>query len=261
MRRAWVSLLLAATASAQQADGPAWATSMLRLEPSNHTETGVAPAAASNDDTADFRVLSTQIYELNALPPDADTEACRDELERALVEVRRAQDLARAGRWADAVAALTPSAATAQFKQTQAQLYPRIGAYYFQMRDFTNAIRYMRLARIAHPMDRMGDCNLAAALIGAGEYDEALSILKSVDPETAPNRRTKFSALFNLACLYSLQGNPDQAFNALGRAAREDPTSTLSFLSDEQLRNIRSDPRFKDIKSGLQDYLATPAGP
>ena len=53
--------------------------------------------------------------------------------------------------------------------------------------------------------------------------------------------------MYNVACLYSMAGEPDRAFDYLERAAKAGHAHRAWLESDSDLDPIRDDPRFQAI--------------
>ncbi|MCC8189662.1 MAG: hypothetical protein LIP77_03355 [Planctomycetes bacterium] len=67
--------------------------------------------------------------------------------------------------------------------------------------------------------------------------DERLAALKPDDPQI----------LYNLACSLALTGNTDAAIFELGRAVRNGYRDFRHMAADEDLGNLKDDPRFQEI--------------
>jgi tetratricopeptide (TPR) repeat protein len=84
---------------------------------------------------------------------------------------------------------------------------------------------------------------LGAALTRAGRHEEALEI----DLRTTTLLRNEPSAFYNLACSYSILNRIDESIAALRKALDLGYRDFNHLLKDEDLKNVRSDPRFRDL--------------
>jgi len=85
--------------------------------------------------------------------------------------------------------------------------------------------------------------NRGNTLSHLGRYDDALADFTRAF-QLHPNHPT---ILYNRSCLYSLWQKPDEAFEDLGRAIEGDAKYRDMARTDEDLDNIRSDPRFREL--------------
>lgn len=76
-----------------------------------------------------------------------------------------------------------------------------------------------------------------------GRYDEALADLN----RSLELRPDDPATLYNLACLFSLLGKPNDALAYLEKAVGKDKKYRELAKTDEDLNNIRDDPRFKKL--------------
>ena len=84
---------------------------------------------------------------------------------------------------------------------------------------------------------------LGAALTRSGRHEEALEI----DIRTTDVLRNEPSAFYNLACSYSVLNRIDEAVAALKKALDLGYRDFNHLLKDEDLQNVRSDPRFREL--------------
>lgn len=84
---------------------------------------------------------------------------------------------------------------------------------------------------------------LGAALTRAGRHEEALE----VDLKTTTLLRNEPTAFYNLACSYSVLNRIDEAVAALRKALDLGYRDFNHLLKDDDLNNVRSDPRFRDL--------------
>jgi non-specific serine/threonine protein kinase len=83
----------------------------------------------------------------------------------------------------------------------------------------------------------------AAALVSIGQKEEGLTWAERA-VALAPHETM---LMYNVACLYSLAGEPDQAFEYLDRAAEAGHAHRAWLEADSDLDPIRDDPRFQTI--------------
>lgn len=84
---------------------------------------------------------------------------------------------------------------------------------------------------------------LGAALTRTGRHEEALEI----DLRTTTLLRNEPSAFYNLACSYSVLNRIDEAIAALKKALDLGYKDFNHLLKDEDLKNVRNDPRFRGL--------------
>jgi len=84
---------------------------------------------------------------------------------------------------------------------------------------------------------------LGAALTRAGRHEEALEI----DLRTTNLLRNEPSAFYNLACSYSMLNRVDESIAALRKALDLGYRDFNHLLKDDDLKNVRNDPRFRDL--------------
>lgn len=84
---------------------------------------------------------------------------------------------------------------------------------------------------------------LGAALTRAGRHEEALEI----DLKTTTLLRNEPTAFYNLACSYSALNRVDESIAALRKALELGYRDFNHLFKDEDLENVRTDPRFRDL--------------
>jgi len=92
---------------------------------------------------------------------------------------------------------------------------------------------------------------LGYSLHAQGELDEAIlvHITSTAFPQTAP------LAYYNLGCAHALQGNPDQAFKALGKAVDLGVANAQQYQGDTDLESLRGDKRWQSLMNKIQPQL------
>jgi Flp pilus assembly protein TadD len=181
----------------------------------------------------------------------------------------------RLGRWNEALADLSRSLElkpdNADALDNRGVAYDHLGRYDEALADFNRSLelkpddpialynrgtvygRYLgrydeALADLNRSLELRPDnptalCNRGLAYSRLGRYDEAHTDLnrslelRPDDPYT----------LYNLACLFSLWGKPNDALAYLEKAIGKDKECRELFKADEDLNNIRGDPRFKKL--------------
>ncbi|MEW6355941.1 MAG: tetratricopeptide repeat protein [Planctomycetota bacterium] len=89
---------------------------------------------------------------------------------------------------------------------------------------------------------------LGHAYTRLGRYEDGLRMDERI-VRMSPNNS---AALYNLACSYSLLHRIDDALNALERAVENGYSDLTHMLGDEDLVNVRNDPRFANILHRIQ---------
>jgi Flp pilus assembly protein TadD len=84
---------------------------------------------------------------------------------------------------------------------------------------------------------------LAHVLAVSGRADEARRILQ----ELVARRKQQWVTAYELAVVYSLLGDRDNAFNWLERAEREHAVGYTYLRVDPRLDNLRGDPRYAEL--------------
>jgi len=121
-----------------------------------------------------------------------------------------------------------------------------------QAKDYDGAIKILEeflKAQAGQP--RPGAWNvLASAYRGKGDYDKALQAYAKAmtSPQYAPQSR------YNSACLYALKDNKDEAFKLLGQLRESGSFDMSLVLSDDDLKNLRSDSRFDKLIPKPEDF-------
>jgi tetratricopeptide (TPR) repeat protein len=113
--------------------------------------------------------------------------------------------------------------------------------------EFEAAVAAFRKATEADPAFGRAWHMLGYSLHAAGKLDEALKYhLKATEfQDVAP------VATYNVACVHSLKGDKDKAFEWLGKAVTMGFGDGAQLQGDSDFDNIRDDPRFKKIADSL----------
>jgi uncharacterized Ntn-hydrolase superfamily protein len=111
--------------------------------------------------------------------------------------------------------------------------------------DNPEAIKELgRLLKIQHAISRMDE---ASALYIQGKYKEAVEAAK----KAVEYRPDYGQAHYDLACFYSLAGELDNSLKELEIALKLSPNLGSWARQDGDLNNVRSNPRYEKILSGL----------
>jgi tetratricopeptide repeat protein len=123
----------------------------------------------------------------------------------------------------------------------------RDGQTAVQGKEFMDAVAAFQKATEADPGFGRAWHMLGYSLHAAGKLDEALKIhLKATEfPDVAP------VATYNVACVHSLKGDKDKAFEWLGKAVALGFGDGAQLANDSDFDNIRDDPRFKKIADAM----------
>jgi TolB-like protein/tetratricopeptide (TPR) repeat protein len=92
----------------------------------------------------------------------------------------------------------------------------------------------------------------AHVLAAIGQHDEARAILD----EILARRQEEWVTAYEIAIIYCLLGDQDNAINWLTRADREHAVGFTFVRVDPHLDGLRSDPRFKELIRGTEKTLA-----
>jgi tetratricopeptide (TPR) repeat protein len=137
------------------------------------------------------------------------------------------------------LAAQGREAAEASFREGQAAV---------QSGEFETAVAAFRKATEVDPSFGRAWHMLGYSLHAAGKLDEALKIhLKAAEfADVAP------VATYNVACVHSLKGDKDKAFEWLGKAVALGFGDGAQLANDTDFDNIRDDPRFKKLADSMR---------
>jgi tetratricopeptide (TPR) repeat protein len=136
-----------------------------------------------------------------------------------------------------------------------------LGVLNFKLRQFETAAVFFAQAMEYAPGNTQLACNLAGAYLSYGALDKAEEALLSIDTNLILADSLKAAVHFNLACIHSLKGQPDDALNNLATAAECDPVFTATNIGDTQLDRIRRLKRFERIQRELQRILNSDPDP
>jgi len=119
---------------------------------------------------------------------------------------------------------------------TEAQAAVRSG-------DYATAIAGFKKVTEVDPKNGQAWHMLGYSLHGAGKLDEALPIHKKATefPAVAP------VAAYNVACVFALQGKPDDAFAWLDKAIGYGFDQPDQLENDSDMDSLRKDPRFEKV--------------
>ena len=260
-------LLQAALAGAQtgSADG-AWSRrSIYNVAPPARTDATAAARSGRDALNSLYPPTSTNTV-LQPLPfqssfvdlgdQPAPTGSLEDvDFKLAALSLSQAEEILKLGRVDEAVKKLLTALDSAKADVTRGFLASRIGSYEFRQRQYTSAVKYMRIAANYRPGDAGVICNLAACLVSVGELDEAIYLLESINDAFIHDAKMLFSINFNRACAYSLKGRKDDSLRCLVEAAKWDSASVLASLGDPQLDGVRHEKSFQTIIDNLESLV------
>jgi tetratricopeptide (TPR) repeat protein len=117
-----------------------------------------------------------------------------------------------------------------------------------QAGDFTAAAAGFKKVTEVAPKDGQAWQLLGYSLHAAGKLDEALPAHK----KAAEFPRFAGVATYNIACVYSLKGNADEAFAWLDKAVALGFSDLEQLQGDSDFDSIRKDPRMAKLESSLK---------
>ena len=127
------------------------------------------------------------------------------------------------------------------------------GLEYAGKQDYDKAIDLFKQAIELDNSNPEFHYNLAVSYSFKGMTEEEETSYKNVlaiEPDDPKANPVLAHTYFNLACMYALQGNKDQAFVNLEKLFMVDAKVLYHYLqSDEDLKSLRDDPRFKQLVS------------
>lgn len=147
-----------------------------------------------------------------------------------------------------AIAPCQTADAAADLKKIRAEAREAV-----QNGDLATAVAGFRKVTMADPKDGLAWQLLGYALHAQGKLDEALPIHQKAAefPDVAG------VASYNAACVYALQGKPEDAFAWLDKSAKAGFNRPEQLDDDPDMDTLRKDPRFAEIRK----RIAAQAGP
>jgi hypothetical protein len=112
-----------------------------------------------------------------------------------------------------------------------------------QVKDYDSAIKTLEEFLKTNPARPAAWNLLGNAYTRKGDYDKALQAFAKAN--IAP--QFKQQSLYNSACVYALKNDKEQAFKLLGQVRESGSFDMSLILSDEDLKSLRSDPRFERL--------------
>ena len=118
-----------------------------------------------------------------------------------------------------------------------------------QAQDFEKAVEILQELDKKIPDNPGIEFNLGYNLHAAGKIDEAIEYHKkaSAAPQFKP------TALYNLACAYSIKKDSDKAFDYLKQSIKAGFNESDQLNSDPDFDNIKSDARFKEMIAFMEN--------
>ena len=118
--------------------------------------------------------------------------------------------------------------------------------------DWEDAVESFEAATEEAPENASAWFWLGYATHGGGDPDKALPFHKKAAALGGP---TKPTALYNVACVYSIKDDKDKAFEYLAQAVEAGFVDTGQMKSDGDFKNIRDDKRFDEMIEGIENPL------
>lgn len=122
------------------------------------------------------------------------------------------------------------------------------GQQLIQNQDFEEATKVFQQIVMSDPTDAQAWFFLGYSLHSQQKLD--LALVAHLAAAELGQSNTRPTAMYNIACVYSLKGNVDKAFQWLQRAHDSGFNNPGQLRQDSDLDNIREDPRFEDYISG-----------
>ena len=154
----------------------------------------------------------------------------------------------------EAVADLTTAISLSEFHHyylTRANVYSRLGGDYAALAKED----YKRVIEL-DTVKADGGTSAMYAYFYLGQNDKALELLNNYMKDNGTNEATE-GKFYNAACLYSLMGETDKAFENLRTSLEKGYYKFAHIRRDFDLDNIRKDPRFESLLKEFEDKLAT----
>lgn len=154
------------------------------------------------------------------------------------------------GRFADAAQLFQEALAVREDHQAAfflAQSYEAMGESEAARTGYENALTVVERHMDLNPDDPRAATMRAVALCHIGRPDEGLRWARealAIDPEDAGVR-------YNVACLYALEGQSDEAIACLEEAIRVGFGNREWLKHDPDIESLRSDPRFAELMSKI----------
>ena len=132
-----------------------------------------------------------------------------------------------------------------------AEIYLSQGIKYRQAERYKEAIEEFKKALKDAPTDFRAHYEVAMAYLLTKQYALSVSHFK----ECLKQQPDNYLAHYNLACSYSLMNDPDGAVRHLALSIEKGYKDIGHIEKDEDLDNIRSDPRYKQLMKELRQKL------
>lgn len=112
-----------------------------------------------------------------------------------------------------------------------------------QSEDWEKAVELYTKANELRPDTPFVEFNLGYSLHASGKLDEAIKFHK----KAAKSNQYKQTALYNLACAYSIKKDADKAFDNLEKSIKAGFLNTRQLEDDPDFKNVKDDSRFADM--------------
>lgn len=130
----------------------------------------------------------------------------------------------------------------------------------WQARDYPKAAEAFATLTAAAPTDAEAWYRLGYALHALGRLDEALPAhRKAAELATDDQPRIRANAHYNVACVFALKGDKQQAVDWLERAVAAGMRNTDFMQHDSDLRSVQQDERFLALVARVEGTLETVA--
>ncbi|MBP7830406.1 MAG: tetratricopeptide repeat protein [Kiritimatiellae bacterium] len=178
-----------------------------------------------------------------ALDPDRHALVSQAEADRA-----EARQLAFQGEHQEAIRKLERWVGEGTPEAVREAALMDLAEYAFRLSDYPRSQEAIKKLRAHRPANAALLCNQAAAYMQTGRYEEALTLLESIETGAIKRPALLAAVFFNRACAHSRLGRVDSAISALYTAFKAHPEATSIWLTDPQLDGIRADLRYKVLE-------------
>ena len=121
--------------------------------------------------------------------------------------------------------------------------YYLLGEHYFGKSNFSKAEKHLRRAKAGYSQDRTLFFYLGVSSLELKKYEAAHKSFRKMielDPKEP-------SPLYNIACVYAMEGNAKEAISWLAQAIKMKPDYKREAASDRNFDSIRNNKEFKKL--------------